>query len=51
MDDVHLENHVIIHEVGKGDLAGDDDTYLSGSQKYVLRPSPLQRRPRYYLDG
>ena len=36
MDDVHLENHVIVHEVGQGTLVGHDATYLGGSKEHVL---------------
>lgn len=36
VDDVHLKNHVIVHEVGQGTLVGDDAAYLGSSEEDVL---------------
>ena len=36
MDDVHLEDHVVVHEIGKGALVSDNAAYLGGSQEHVL---------------
>ena len=35
MDDVHLQRHVLVHEVGKGGAVGGDATYLGGGEKDV----------------
>ena len=37
MNDVHLKNHVVVHEVRQMPLVGDDTTDLSGSQEHILR--------------
>ena len=34
--DVHLQNHVVIHEIGKGGLVSDDAAYLGSSEEHVL---------------
>ena len=36
MNDVHLQNHVVIHEIGKGGLVSDNAAYLSSSEEHVL---------------
>ena len=36
MDDVHLEDHVVVHEIGKGGLVSDDAAYLGSSEEHVL---------------
>ena len=36
MDDVHLQYHVVVHEVGKGALVGDDAAYLGSGKEDVF---------------
>ena len=36
MDDVHLKDHVVVHEVGKSRLVSDDAAYLGGSEEDVF---------------
>ena len=36
MDDVHLQNHVVVHEVGQRALVGHDAAHLGGCQEHVL---------------
>ena len=37
MDSVHLQRHVVVHEVGQGLLVGDDAAHLGRCQKDILR--------------
>ena len=37
VDDIHLEDHVVVHEVREGALVGYDPSDLGGRQKYVFR--------------
>ena len=36
MDDVHLEDHVVVHEIGQGRLVGNNAAYLGSSEEHVL---------------
>ena len=36
VDDIHLEDHVVVHEVREGALVGDDPADLGGRQEYVF---------------
>ena len=36
MDDVHLHNHVVVHEVGKGTLVGHDAAHLGGGHEDIF---------------
>ena len=36
VDDVHLEDHIVVHEIGQRTLVGHDAAYLGGSQEDVL---------------
>ena len=36
MYDIHLQHHVLVHEVGQGCLVGNDASHLGGSQKDIL---------------
>ena len=36
MDDVHLEDHVVVHEVGESRLVSDDAANFGGSEEDVL---------------
>ena len=39
MDDVHLQDHVVIHEIGQGFVVGHDAAHLGRRQKDVFRLS------------
>ena len=36
MYDVHLQHHVLIHEVGQCCLVGNDTSYLGGGEEYIF---------------
>ena len=37
VDDVHLQNHIVVHEVRQGVLVGHDAAHFGGGQEHVLR--------------
>ena len=37
MDDVHFQNHVVVHEIGKGVLVCHDAAHLGGGEEDILR--------------
>ena len=37
MDDVHFQNHIVVHKVRQGVLVGYDAAYLCRCQKHILR--------------
>ena len=37
MDDIHLEDDVLVHEVGGGGVVGDNASYLGGGEENVFR--------------
>ena len=37
MYDIHFQNHIVVHEVGKSTLVGDDTTHLGSCQKDIFR--------------
>ena len=37
VDSIHLQRHVVVHEVGQGLLVGDDAAHLGRCQKDILR--------------
>jgi len=36
MDDVHFEDHVVVHEIGQGRLVGDDAAYFSRRKENII---------------
>ena len=36
MDDVHLENHVVVHEIRQSTLVCDDSAHFRSSQEHVF---------------
>ncbi len=51
MDDVHLEDHVVVHEVGQGALVGDDAAYLGSSEEHVFGTLLSKERLHLVLTG
>ena len=47
MDDVHLEGHVLVHEVGQLGAVGGDATHLGGGEEDVL--GLLLREEGFYV--
>ena len=47
MNHVHLEDHVVVHEIRKRVLVGYDSAYLRGCQKYVF--GFFLREKRFYV--
>ena len=51
MDDVHLQNHVVVHEVGQRALVGHDAAHLGGCQEHVLRTLLCEEGLHLVLTG
>ena len=48
MNDIHFKNHIIVHEIGKGSLVGNNASYFGCSKKNIFRF--LLLKESLYLD-
>ena len=51
MDDIHFQNHIVVHKVRQGILVGYDAAYLRRSQKHILRLLPSEEGLHGVLPG
>ena len=51
MNDIHFENHVVVHEVRQGTLVGHDATHLGSCQEDIFRSFCLKESLHLVLAG